>query len=117
MKYSKQILLGLTLVLILFDSNGVQIANAERITIEKPFEPVIIDQGAIPRPSRYQRADPLEIMCRLEAGHKYHIFLVGEWIANVTGAEGILTDYDIEVFDSQNVLVSLSHPKQISTAS
>ena len=78
------------------------IAYADRITMEKPFKPVIIAEGDIPQTTRY-RADPLEILCKLEAGNKYHIFLVGDWISNETSGA---TDYDIEVFDSQNMLIS-----------
>ncbi len=98
----RTILLGTTLAILLILSNGTQMANAERITMEKPFEPVIIAEGDIPQTSRY-RADPLEILCKLEAEKKYHIFLVGDWITNETSGA---TDYDIEVFDSQNNLIS-----------
>jgi len=103
----KTILLGTALALLLIISNGTQTARAERITIEKPFEPVIIEEGTIPLNTRY-RADPLEILCRLEEGRKYHIYLVGGWIKNMTEIEPDypITDYDIEVFDSQNNLIS-----------
>jgi len=98
----KTILLGSALAILLILANGTHMAHAERITLEKPFEPVIIENGAIPLNTRY-RDDPLEILCKLDEGKKYHIFLVGDWITNVTGSA---TDYDIEVFDSQNNLIS-----------
>ena len=99
----RTILLGTALALLLILSKGPQMAYAERITIEKPFEPVIIDEGDIPNPISRYRTDPLEILCQLDEGKKYHIYLVGDWITNETiGA----TDYDIEVFDSQNKIIS-----------
>ena len=97
----KRLIFGTILALLVVVSSNVFLADAERITIEKPFTPVEIEEGSIPLPNRYQRADPLEIQCRLEAGHLYHIFLVGEWVGNESR-----TDYDIEVFDSQNVFIS-----------
>jgi len=108
----KTILLGSALAVLLILTNGTQMAHAERITIEKPFEPVIIENGTIPLNTRY-RVDPLEILCKLEEGRKYHIFLVGDWIKNMTETESEysmtdnpMTDYDIEVFDSQDRLIS-----------
>ncbi len=102
MMNKRKIIFGTALALLLILSNGTQMAHADRITMEKPFEPVIIAEGDIPQTTRY-RADPLEILCKLEAGNKYHIFLVGDWITNETSGA---TDYDIEVFDSQNKLIS-----------
>ena len=102
----KTLVYGISFAFLLIIANGTLMAHAERITIEKPFEPVLIEAGSIPRPSNYQRADPLEIMCRLDAGKKYHIFLVGDWVVNITGSDEVLTDYDIEVFNSQNALIS-----------
>jgi len=99
----RTILLGTALALILILSKGTQMAHAERITIEKPFEPVIIEEGDIPNPISRYRTDPLEILCRLDEGKKYHIYLVGDWITNETNGA---TDYDIEVFDSQNMFIS-----------
>ncbi len=63
----------------------------------------------------------MEILCKLEEGRKYHIYLVGDWIKNMTeiDQDDPMTDYDIEVFDSQNNLIS-SHteaaglPEQVS---
>ena len=100
LKISLLVILGVLLL------SGHVSVNAETKVIEKPFKPILINQSDIPLPSRYIRADPLEIQVRLEEGRKYHIFLVGEWIANTTGAEEDLTDYDIEVFNSQNVFMS-----------
>ncbi len=100
LKLSLLAILGLTLLA------GIANVNAVSIKLEKPFRPIIINATDIPKPDTYTRADPLEIQVTLEKGNKYHIFLVGDWIANSTEAEGELTDYDIEVFNSQNVLIS-----------
>ena len=80
----KTLVYGITFAFLLIIANGTLMAHAERITIEKPFKPVLIEAGTIPRPSKDQRADPLEIMCRLEADKKYHIFLVGDWVVTVS---------------------------------
>ena len=70
----------------------------------KPYEPQEIEEGDIPyRP--YGNSVPKEYRCYLEAGHKYHIFLVGDWITNNTE---IATDYDIEVRNPSNVVVSIN---------
>jgi len=70
----------------------------------EPFEPQHIDEGDIPNLGPYRSPDPLEFRCYLEAGHKYHIFLVGDWISNSSDA----TDYDIEVRNPSNVVVSIN---------
>lgn len=70
----------------------------------KPYEPQEIAEGDIPyRP--YGNSVPKEYRCYLEAGHKYHIFLVGDWITNNTERA---TDYDIEVRNPSNVVVSIN---------
>jgi hypothetical protein len=97
----RTILIGTVIALLMILSNGIQVTHAERITIEKPFMPVEISEG-IPLSTQY-RTEPLEILCRLEEGKKYHIFLVGDWITNQTEDA---TDYDIEVYDSQNNFIS-----------
>lgn len=106
LKIAMLAILGVALVM------GGLYVNATSIKLEKPFEPVMIndpktpDSQTIPLPTSTQRADPLEIVCRLEGGRKYHIFLVGDWIANNTDTTEQLTDYDIQVYDSQNDIVS-----------
>lgn len=70
----------------------------------EPFEPQEIKEGDIPyRP--YGNSVPKEYRCYLQAGHKYHIFLVGDWITNNTQDA---TDYDIEVRNPNNVVVSIN---------
>ncbi len=70
----------------------------------KPYDPQEIEEGDIPYRA-YGNSVPKEYSCYLEAGHKYHIFLVGDWITNNT--EGA-TDYDIEVRNPSNVVVSIN---------
>ncbi len=103
MMKKKKLLIGSLLALLIIICSGVYVAQASRVTIEKPFEPFIINEGDIPNPISRYRTDPMEILCRLEEGKTYHIFLVGDWITNETSKA---TDYDIEVFDSQNKLIS-----------
>ena len=70
----------------------------------RPFEPQIINEGDIPNRGIFYTPVPKEYRCYLQAGHKYHIFLVGDWISNSTEA----TDYDIEVRNPSNVVVSIN---------
>jgi hypothetical protein len=70
----------------------------------EPFEPQHIEEGAIPNRGPFRDPEPMEFRCYLEAGHKYHIFLVGEWVTNSSDA----TDYDIEVRNPNNVVVSIN---------
>lgn len=70
----------------------------------EPFEPQHIAEGDIPNLGPFRDPDPLEFRCYLEEGHKYHIFLVGDWISNSSDA----TDYDIEVRNPSNVVVSIN---------
>ncbi len=90
-----------TLALFLIAINATMMVSADRITIEKPFKPVIIAEDQIELPTTPYRTDPLEVRCHLEEGRKYHIFLVGDWVANTSE-----TDYDIMVYNSQEVLIS-----------
>jgi len=68
----------------------------------EPFEPQIINKGEIPNTGVYRNPASEEYRCYLEAGHKYHIFLVGDWITNDTEKA---TDYDIEVVNPSNVQI------------
>ncbi len=70
----------------------------------KPYEPQIINAGDIPNRGPNYNPVPKEYRCYLEEGHKYHIFLVGDWITNSTDA----TDYDIEVRNPSNVVISIN---------
>jgi hypothetical protein len=72
----------------------------------EPFEPQIIEKNELLNyPGR--KPSSKEYRCYLEAGHKYHVFLVGEWITNRTIANNA-TDYDIEVRNPNNVVVSIN---------
>jgi hypothetical protein len=70
----------------------------------EPYEPQHIDAGEIPNLGPYRNPVPKEYRVYLEEGHKYHIFLVGDWITNSTEA----TDYDIEVRNPNNAVVSIN---------
>ena len=84
-------------------------SGAEAYVNVKPYEPQFIDEGEILQGSFE------EFRCTLEAGHRYHVFLVGDWISNKTEA----TDYDVEVRDPDGSPVSVNTesaglPEQVS---
>jgi hypothetical protein len=90
-----KIILALIFLIAIFSSTRIISAAKPRpqdkeFLITKPFEPVEIDEGVI---AKANPADYLDIRCYLEKDHKYHIFLVGDWVQNTTSA----TDYDIKV--------------------
>ena len=85
-------------------SQVVTMNTVEAYELIEPFEPQHIDKGEIPNLGPLRNPVPLEFRCFLEAGHKYHIFLVGDWITNSSDA----TDYDIEVRNPSNVVVSIN---------
>ena len=72
--------------------------NSRKSQIEKPVDPVVINVNGNPQ---YRVRESLgipigeswELDYYLEAGKKYHIFLVGDWICNETEPT---TDYDIK---------------------
>ncbi len=81
----------------------------------EPFEPQIIKKDDI-RLRLYNNPDSKEYRCYLEEGHKYHIFLVGDWVTNNTESA---TDYDIEVTYpsnafSQTFTMSAGIPEQVA---
>jgi hypothetical protein len=78
-----------------------QVKGYEQI---EPYQPQHIDAGEIPNLGPYRDPVPREYRVYLEEGHKYHIFLVGDWITNSTDA----TDYDIEVRNPNNVIISIN---------
>ena len=94
-------ILFLTLVIV-FQFLFIGYVNAS-VQIE-PFKPQIIDEGEIPYKSSGTPASK-EYKCYLEAGHKYHIFLVGDWVTNNTKEA---TDYDVEVRNPNSVLISIN---------
>lgn len=62
------------------------------------YEPRIIEANEIPLDSIRPRS--LDLTYKLEAGNKYHIFLVGEWVTNSSRA----TDYDIWVYNKNGIM-------------
>jgi len=80
------------------------LSTVQAYDLIKPYEPQEIAEGDIPYRA-YGNSVPKEYRCYLEAGHKYHIFLVGDWITNETERA---TDYDIEVRNPSNVIVSIN---------
>ncbi|MFH2110297.1 MAG: hypothetical protein ABIJ47_03435 [Candidatus Bathyarchaeota archaeon] len=62
------------------------------------YEPRIIAENEIPLDQTRPRS--LDLTYKLEAGNKYHIFLVGGWISNETDA----TDYDIWVYNKNGIM-------------
>ena len=98
---TKSILILLALIIVIQSFSIITVSGYIQV---EPFEPQHIDEGEIPNLGPYRSPDPLEFRCFLEAGHKYHIFLVGDWISNSSDA----TDYDIEVRNPSNVVVSIN---------
>ena len=89
---------------------------AERTsTVNKPVDPVFINTGndSISIPI----GESWDFIYNLKSGHRYHIFLVGDWIHN---ASSPMTDYDIYTYKPSGALFS-SHtesaglPEQVST--
>jgi len=94
----------LLLVLLIIVLHSIPINQVKGYDVIPPYEPQEIKEGDIPyRP--YGNVVPKEYRCYLEAGHKYHVFLVGDWVTNNTEQA---TDYDIEVRDPSNVVVSIN---------
>lgn len=96
-------------------SQAINLTSVEAYYIIKPYDPQEIEEGDIPYRA-YGNSIPKEYRCYLEAGHKYHVFLVGDWVVNETEQA---TDYDIEVRNPSNVIVSINTesaglPEQVS---
>ncbi|TEU12329.1 hypothetical protein E3J20_01520, partial [Candidatus Bathyarchaeota archaeon] len=122
---ARTLLVGvLTLILVLnFASFSVSAMNewldtdpVERTsTVNKPVDPVFINTGndSISIPI----GESWDFIYNLKSGHRYHIFLVGDWIHN---ASNPMTDYDIYTYKPSGALFS-SHtesaglPEQVST--
>jgi len=122
---ARTLLVGvLTLILVLnFASFSVSAMNewldtdpVERTsTVNKPVDPVFINTGndSISIPV----GESWDFIYNLKSGHRYHIFLVGDWIHN---ASSPMTDYDIYTYKPSGALFS-SHtesaglPEQVST--
>ena len=62
------------------------------------YEPRIILENEIPLDQNRPRS--IDLTYFLEAGNKYHIFLVGGWVSNETDA----TDYDIWVYNKNGIM-------------
>jgi hypothetical protein len=84
-------------------------------TVNKPVDPVFINTGndSIVIPI----GESWDFIYNLKSGHRYHIFLVGDWIHN---ASSPMTDYDIYTYKPSGAPFS-SHtesaglPEQVST--
>jgi hypothetical protein len=94
----------LILLIVIIIAQALFIEQVKAYDQIKPYEPQIINAGDIPNRGPYSNPVPKEYRCYLEEGHKYHIFLVGDWITNNTDA----TDYDIEVRNPSNVVISIN---------
>ena len=97
-KFVAKILIVLTITWVFF------IGSVKGYDLIEPFEPQHIEAGKIPNLGPHRTPVPKEFRCYLQAGHKYHIFLVGDWISNSSRA----TDYDIEVRNPNNVVISIN---------
>ena len=122
---ARTLLVGvLTLILMLnFASFSVSAMNewldtdpVERTsTVNKPVDPVFINTGndSISIPV----GESWDFIYNLKSGHRYHIFLVGDWIHN---ASSPMTDYDVYTYKPSGAPFS-SHtesaglPEQVST--
>ena len=99
-----KIFLGALLVLVIASSMSMREASAyDQI---KPFEPQIINEGDIPNRGIYSTPVPKEYRCYVARIPNFNIIVccVGDWITNSTDA----TDYDIEVRNPSNVIVSIN---------
>jgi hypothetical protein len=84
-------------------------------TVDKPVDPVFMNTGndSIVIPV----GESWDFIYNLKSGHRYHIFLVGDWIHN---ASSPMTDYDIYTYKPSGAPFS-SHtesaglPEQVST--
>ena len=94
----------LLLMLIIIVSHELILNQVNAYEMIEPYEPQHINEGDIPNLGPYRTPVPREYRVYLEAGHRYHIFLVGDWITNSSDA----TDYDIEVRNPNNVVVSIN---------
>jgi hypothetical protein len=62
--------------------------GAQSYVIDKPWEPLFIGDGTIPT------GDKMVVTCTLQAGKRYHVFLVGDYVNEANPR----TDYDIFVY-------------------
>jgi len=99
--YSKKALKTLLITIVI---TAFYLGIISAYDLIEPFEPQHIKEGEIPNLGPYRTPVPKEYRCHLEAGHRYHIFLVGDWISNSSEA----TDYDIEVRNPNNVAISIN---------
>jgi len=94
----------ITLFIIVFVSQFYQNNIVEGYKQIEPYKPQKIDKGEIPFKG-YGVPSSKEYKCYLEVGHKYHIFLVGNWVTDDTKNA---TDYDIEVRNPNSVVISIN---------
>jgi len=86
-------------------------ATARESDVLKPVDPVFINEIVgidvngtdVYGPIRIDRGEEWRLFYPLEAGKRYHIFLVGDWINNGTEP---LTDYDVTTYDPDGNWIS-----------
>ena len=93
-----QALRGVLLLSLLLNVGGLlaltehstipSVFGAQSYVIAKPWEPLLIGNGTIPA------GDKMVVTCTLQAGKRYHIFLVGDYVNEANPR----TDYDIFVY-------------------
>ena len=93
-----QALRGVLLLSLLLNVGGLltltehstipSVFGAPSYVIDKPWTPLLIGNGTIPT------GDKMVVTCSLQAGKRYHIFLVGDYVNEANPQ----TDYDIFVY-------------------
>ena len=93
-----QALRGVLLLSLLLNVGGLlaltehstipSVFGAQSYVIDKPWEPLFIGNGTIPA------GDKMVVTCTLQAGKRYHVFLVGDYVNEANPQ----TDYDIFVY-------------------
>jgi hypothetical protein len=72
-------------------------ATGNYTVVEKPIFPVAIANSQIPIGGNWT------IVCPLQAGHNYHVYLYGAWVTTSSSAK---TNYDLYVYDPNQNLES-----------
>ena len=80
---------------VLVASGNYSVRHAFTSFLEKPMYPVFFNESQI------DVGEDWSIVCTLRANHSYHVYFYGAWVNN--GSEP-KTDYDIYVYDPQNIL-------------
>jgi len=88
----------LLMAIIVAQTTLIELKSANCEYMYVIYEPRIITENEIPLDQIRPRS--LDLTYFLEAGNRYHIFLVGGWVSNETDA----TDYDIWVYGKNGIL-------------